>query len=110
VLDDLQRRLCVDRARIYAAGFSAGGGMANWLACELAGRIAAFASISGGFRTEPGGCHPSRPVSILDLHNTGDQLVRGGGLGQRGDARRQVPGALVGHQDQGDRRVGGAGR
>jgi poly(3-hydroxybutyrate) depolymerase len=32
VLDDLQRRLRVDRARIYAAGFSAGGGMANWLA------------------------------------------------------------------------------
>jgi polyhydroxybutyrate depolymerase len=75
VLDDLQRRLCVDQARIYAGGFSAGGGMANWLACELAGRIAAFVSVSGGFRTEPGGCHPSRPASILDLHSTGDPVV-----------------------------------
>jgi polyhydroxybutyrate depolymerase len=74
-LDDLQRRLCVDRTRIYAAGFSAGGGMANWLACELAGRIAAFASISGSFATEPGGCRPSRPASIFDLHNTGDPVV-----------------------------------
>jgi polyhydroxybutyrate depolymerase len=91
LLDDLQRRLCVDPARIYAGGFSAGGGMANWLACELAGRIAAFASISGGFSTEPGGCHPSRPASILDLHNTGDPIVPYAGSPPSNDSPFRVP-------------------
>jgi polyhydroxybutyrate depolymerase len=91
LLDNLQRRLCVDQARIYAAGFSAGGGMANWLACELASRIAAFASISGGFSTEPGGCHPSRPASILDLHNTGDPVVPYGGRPASNDWPFRVP-------------------
>jgi polyhydroxybutyrate depolymerase len=91
VLDDLQRRLCVDQARIYAGGFSAGGGMTNWLACELAGRIAAFASISGGFSTEPGGCRPSRPASILDLHNTGDPIVAYAGAPASNDWPFRVP-------------------
>jgi polyhydroxybutyrate depolymerase len=91
LLDDLQRRLCVDPARIYAGGFSAGGGMANWLACELAGRIAAFVTISGGFSTEPGGCHPSRPASILDLHNTGDPIVPYAGSPPSNDSPFRVP-------------------
>jgi polyhydroxybutyrate depolymerase len=96
LLDDLQRRLCVDPARVYAGGFSAGGGMANWLACELAGRIAAFVSISGGFATEPGGCHPSRPASILDLHNTGDPIVPYAGSPPSNDSPFRVPSVPTG--------------
>jgi polyhydroxybutyrate depolymerase len=54
LLNHLQGQLCVDPRRVYAAGFSNGGGMTGWLACELAGRIAAFAMVSGAFSTEPG--------------------------------------------------------
>src|ERR1051326_3084675 len=39
LLTTLQQQLCVDAQRIYAIGFSNGGGMANLLACKLAGRI-----------------------------------------------------------------------
>ncbi len=72
LLDTLQTRFCVDAQRIYATGFSNGGGMTNFLACRLAGRIAAFAPISGNFYALPGGCHPERPVPILDFHGTKD--------------------------------------
>src|SRR5689334_11326324 len=47
VLDDVQQKVCVDARRIYATGFSNGGGMVNLLACRLSGRIAAFAPIAG---------------------------------------------------------------
>jgi polyhydroxybutyrate depolymerase len=79
VLNDLQGRFCVDPARVHAGGFSAGGGVAAWLACELAGRIAAVATVSGQLVAEPGGCRPSRPVPILAVHGTGDEVIPYGG-------------------------------
>ncbi len=75
VLDDLQQKLCVDNHRIYATGHLNGGGMTAFLACRLAGRIAAFAPISGDFYNLPGGCNPRRPVAILDVHGTADPIV-----------------------------------
>ena len=75
LLDTLQTRFCVDAQRIYATGFSNGGGMTNFLACRLAARIAAFAPISGNFYALPGGCHPGRPVPILDFHGTKDGVL-----------------------------------
>ena len=75
MLDDLERRLCVDERRIYATGFSNGGGMVGYLACRMADRIAAFAPVSGNFYAVPGGCHPSRPVPIMDFHGTADGIV-----------------------------------
>jgi polyhydroxybutyrate depolymerase len=75
ILDYLQKTFCVDPYRIYATGFSNGGGMTRFLMCRLAGRIAAFAPMSGGFYNSPGGCHPGRPVSILDFHGSADPLL-----------------------------------
>ena len=75
LLDSLQTHFCVNTRRIYATGFSNGGGMTAFLACRLAGRIAAFAPISGNYYAIPGGCHPSRPVSILDFHGTKDGIL-----------------------------------
>jgi polyhydroxybutyrate depolymerase len=71
----LQRQWCIDSDRVYATGFSNGGGMTILLACRLASRIAAFASVSGAYPPFPGGCHPSRPVPILEIHGTADKIV-----------------------------------
>jgi polyhydroxybutyrate depolymerase len=75
LLNDLQMSFCVDAHRIYATGFSNGGGMTGYLACRLAGRIAAFAPASGNFYDIPGHCHPIRPAPILDFHGTADTVV-----------------------------------
>lgn len=72
LLDALQRRYCVDPARIYATGFSAGGAMVAFLTCTLAGRFAAFAPMSGDAYVLPGGCHPSHPTSIIEFHGSAD--------------------------------------
>jgi polyhydroxybutyrate depolymerase len=79
LLRHLQSTWCINPHRVYAVGFSNGGGMTNVLACKLAGRIAAFASVSGAYPTVPGGCHPARPVPFIELHGTGDSVVPYGG-------------------------------
>jgi polyhydroxybutyrate depolymerase len=75
LLTRLQSSLCVDPARIYATGFSNGGAMTVLLACTMAGRIAAFAPVSGSYYPVPGGCRPSRPVPLLEVHGTADRVV-----------------------------------
>lgn len=75
LLTQLQATLCVDPRRIYATGLSNGGGMVGLLACDMARHIAAIAPIGGAFPPITEGCHPSRPISILEFHGTADPLV-----------------------------------
>lgn len=91
VLDDLQKKFCVDTRRIYATGFSNGGGMTGFLACRLAERIAAFAPISGNFYALPGGCEPGRPVPILNFHGTKDGLLPYNGIPVNVNPRWPLP-------------------
>ncbi len=86
LLNRLQATLCVDPQRIFATGFSNGGGMTNELACTLSGRIAAFAPVSGSYPPVPGGCIPQRPVPILEFHGTTDHTVP-----YTGNPRRKEP-------------------
>lgn len=80
ILNDVQQKYCIDARRIYATGFSNGGGVTNLLACRLAGRIAAFAPLSANAYAIPGGCHPGRPVPLLDMHGTADPLLPYNGI------------------------------
>lgn len=73
LLDDLEQRYCVDRARIYATGFSNGAFFSQVLACAMADRIAAVAPVGGGaLRVD---CQPARPVPILIQHGSEDELI-----------------------------------
>jgi polyhydroxybutyrate depolymerase len=62
----------IDPKHVYATGLSNGGLMANRLACDLAAEIVAIASVSGSLGTP---CHPTRPVSVLEMHGTEDPLL-----------------------------------
>jgi polyhydroxybutyrate depolymerase len=75
LLDKLQRQLCIDPMRIYATGFSNGGGMVFVLACKMAGRIAAFAPVAGAFFRVMPSCAPNRSVPILEFHGTSDYVT-----------------------------------
>ena len=80
LLDTLTAAYCVDPTRVYATGISNGGGMANYLACRLSDRIAAVAPVVGNmYPPKDGGCRPTRPVSILDVHALDDPVVAYGG-------------------------------
>lgn len=70
----LEEELSIDPARIYATGFSNGGGMAHRLACDLSDRIAAIAPVSGAYAQEQA-CRPERPVPVLAFHGSADRLA-----------------------------------
>lgn len=63
----------VDPKRVFVTGMSNGGAMAQRLACDLADRIAAVASVSGSLLIAS--CSPSRAISVMEMHGTADSLV-----------------------------------
>jgi polyhydroxybutyrate depolymerase len=72
VLDQLMRRYTLDIARIYAVGFSSGGGMAQRLALELPGRFAAVAAV-GALRAQAA---PARkPLSVMLVYGKLDPVT-----------------------------------
>ena len=82
LLDEAERTLCIDRARVYATGLSNGAFMTSAVACRYADRVAAVAPVAG--IRDPEGCDPARPVPVLAIHGTDDEFVTyDGGLGER---------------------------
>jgi polyhydroxybutyrate depolymerase len=76
LIDKLAADYSIDRSRVFASGLSNGAFMSQRLGCELAGRIKAIAPVAGTMGTEYAPtCHPSRPVSILEIHGTDDPLI-----------------------------------
>ncbi|MEH3140223.1 MAG: esterase [Mycobacterium kyogaense] len=68
----------VNPGRVFVTGMSAGGFMAQRLACDRADLVAAVVSVSGTLgATVP--CAPSRPVSVLAVHGDADPVVPFGG-------------------------------
>jgi polyhydroxybutyrate depolymerase len=91
LLDTVERDFCVDPARIYATGFSNGGAMTGRLACRMSDRIAAFAPVSGNFYEPDEGCHPNRPVPMMEFHGTGDHVVSYYGVPESVSPRWPLP-------------------
>jgi polyhydroxybutyrate depolymerase len=69
----------VDTARVYVVGHSNGGFMAHRMACEHAGAITAIVSLAGAAPNDESQCTPERPVSVLQIHGTGDTVIPYGG-------------------------------
>lgn len=76
IVDQLATTGRVDRKRVYIAGISSGGMMAQRMACEKSNAVAAVATVAG---TMPAGmkeaCKPERPTAILIIHGTEDLIV-----------------------------------
>jgi len=75
LIDKLQVDYNIDPARVYANGFSNGGGMSFVLACRLADRIAAIGTVAGAFSFPMDECSPSRPIPVIAFHGTDDGIV-----------------------------------
>jgi polyhydroxybutyrate depolymerase len=106
LLQRVSATLCIDRNRIFVAGYSNGAFMASSIACQYASQVAAVAPVAG--LTNPVGCRPSRPVPIVAFHGTADQYVAyTGGLGPLGQTLADPFG---GHQNISQALGGGAPR
>jgi poly(3-hydroxybutyrate) depolymerase len=76
IVEDVKKRACVDPKRVYADGFSMGGGMSHYLACNAADVFAAVAPSAFDLLTEEEEpCHPVRPISVIFFRGTSDPIV-----------------------------------
>jgi polyhydroxybutyrate depolymerase len=72
----IQQTACIDPKRIYAVGFSMGGGMSHYVACHAADVFAAVAPAAFDLLEENvGDCTPSRPITVISFRGTGDSIV-----------------------------------
>ena len=74
LVDDLSAHAAVDRSRVYANGFSNGGGMSVRIGCDAADVVAAIGSVSGAV-VDITTCDPSRPVPVMAFHGTADWIL-----------------------------------
>jgi polyhydroxybutyrate depolymerase len=73
---EIEKTACIDPKRIYAVGFSMGGGMSHYLACHAADVFAAVAPAAFDLLKENSDdCQPSRPISVVSFRSTGDGVV-----------------------------------
>lgn len=77
IMTDIEARLCVDRARYYATGFSYGGSMSYTAACNMSDKFRAVAAMAGA-TVSGANCTrqaPERPVAVLGIHGEKDTVL-----------------------------------
>jgi len=80
VVAQVQAIACIDSTRVYAVGFSMGGGMAYQLGCHAANVFAGIAPSAFDLAQENvGDCLPSRPLTVIAFRGSADTLVPYGG-------------------------------
>ena len=85
LIDHITQMYCVEMRRIYAVGFSNGGGLTQLLASDktLSGKLAAAAIVSGAFYFDHAikdplfsHCTPARsPLPMMEVHGTDDPII-----------------------------------
>ncbi len=76
IIEDAASVACIDKKRVYAVGFSMGGGMSHYLACHAADVFAAVAPAAFDLLDENvENCKPSRPITVVAFRSTGDPVV-----------------------------------
>lgn len=74
--DEILKKYPADASRVYAAGISNGAMMSYTLACRASGVFAAVAPVAGAMPENlAAACAPSRPVPLLIISGTKDNLV-----------------------------------
>lgn len=73
LIDKLRISENIDPKRVFVTGASAGGVFSYRAACYLSDKVAAIGSVAGTDVSPP--CRPQRPVSIIEIHETGDPVV-----------------------------------
>ena len=61
---------------VFAAGMSNGASMSYRLACENLPGLTAIVAVAGSFYLDPNRCASARPLSILHIHGTDDNVIK----------------------------------
>ena len=77
MIKSVEEKVCIDTKRVYATGFSMGGGMSNHVACYMSDIYAAVAPAAMDLnKTNSATCNPDRPISIIMFRGTNDPVCR----------------------------------
>jgi polyhydroxybutyrate depolymerase len=75
IVEQIRQQACIDPKRIHSVGYSLGGGMSMYMACNAADLFASIATSAFDLiREEDFPCNPSRPIAIMDFRSTGDPI------------------------------------
>jgi polyhydroxybutyrate depolymerase len=74
LVEKMKAEACIDPKRVYAAGYSMGGGMSHFLACKAADVFAAVAPAAFDLIEEID-CRPARPITVISSRGTTDFIV-----------------------------------
>lgn len=73
----VREKACINPQRIYAAGFSMGGGMSNHVACMMSDVFAAVAPAAMDLnRTNSAQCTKARPIAVINFRGTADPVCK----------------------------------
>ena len=73
----VREKACIDPQRIYATGFSMGGGMSNHVACMMSDVFAAVAPAAMDLnKTNSAQCTKARPISVINFRGTNDPVCK----------------------------------
>jgi polyhydroxybutyrate depolymerase len=76
LVQKLEQEACIDPKRVYAVGFSMGGGMALYLGCNAADVFAGIAPSAFDLLVDSEApCQPTRPVTEIAFRGTADTVV-----------------------------------
>jgi polyhydroxybutyrate depolymerase len=76
LVQDVGKMACIDPKRVYATGFSLGGGMTHVLACSAADVFAAASPAASDLLKENvDSCKPARPITLIIFRGTADTSV-----------------------------------
>ena len=74
LVEEAAGRVNIDR--VFATGLSNGAFMSYRLACESLPGLTAVVALAGTSFTDPARCASARPISILHVHGTDDDVVK----------------------------------
>ncbi|WP_277100371.1 alpha/beta hydrolase family esterase [Corynebacterium riegelii] len=75
VYDQLINEFAVDRARVFAAGLSNGGGFAAYVGCQRPQAFTAVATVAGAFYEKVSAGCSAIPMKHVDFHGTHDAVI-----------------------------------
>ncbi|MDO5670202.1 MAG: PHB depolymerase family esterase [Corynebacterium sp.] len=84
----------VDRTRLFATGFSNGGGFAAYLGCRMPETFRAVAPVGAAYYEKIHADCAAEPVARLDVHGTNDRTISYYGGTRHGTRYESVPAVL----------------
>jgi polyhydroxybutyrate depolymerase len=95
LVKQISAKVSIDAKRIYFFGHSNGGFMSYTVACNNSSKIAALVNLNGSSFADMSLCKANKPVSVLQINGTEDELIHIAGGDVFDDPKQPYPSVAV---------------